>query len=382
MSEKNKRETYTVDYVVDALRSGRERSASIALRWLFENRSDIPQRLILTCGHLLNANDPTDGDMIARMRGLRADLDDFRDEERRLFNACIYTTETRADLISDPNELAATLRQNPKPLTQARRSLRWLAAQAEETERGAIRICLTLLDNPSATHPLIVDAVKESHQLWPSLDKPYRALIVSCVYASHQRATLAAKRQADRARQLEADTGDVHRCGNCDGNLAELPEMAYCSDACRREAEVSDHSRSAARRPAATPTHEPAEKRAQRTYVEAGPIETQYDENYREIVRAIPLASRARKDERVVDQYENDRPTLSDDPEDTDEQWWTSELEFEARAMRPVADGALCTSCNLERSVIEHLTAPVGRCGICAEVDAPPLTPRHELIAA
>lgn len=257
----------TFDDVVAALQAGRERTALTALRSMVEHQSDAPQRLLMTCAHLLRASDPTSGDTVVRVRAIQAEVDKLSDDERRLFHACVYSTETRADLVTDPNELAALLRGQPAPIGKARRSVRWLTARTDSYEREAVKICETLLTNPSATHPLIVDAIQQSYQIWPNLDGPYRALVMSCVYVSRERAEIANQRRAARTRQNEAETGDIHRCGNCDGNLSMAPDMPFCSSTCRHEAATFEGPQPT-NQPAPPPAapvahyHEPAEQRA------------------------------------------------------------------------------------------------------------------------
>jgi hypothetical protein len=389
MTKSVTRQSYTLDDVVTALQAGRERSALRALRAMFEHQSDAPQHLLMTCAHLLRASDPTSGDTVVRVRAIQSELDKLSDDERRMFTACVYSTETRADLVTDPTELAALLRQDPKPLRKACKSLRWLTARTEGHERDAVKICETLLRNPSATDPLIVDAIHQSRALWPRLNAPFRALVMSCVYASRQRAELANQRRAARAQKVEAETGDIHRCGNCDGNLSMAPDMPFCSSTCRHEAEAfegpapTDYPKPGAANRAA-PRHEPAEKRALSPIVR-GPIETEYDEHYREIIRDIPLIGRVRKDDSVADRYDDENLGMTYDEETWDEALRRDEREVRARARRPLASpDALCISCNLERTPAEHRTEPIGQCDMCAEVDAPPLKPEwhSELIAA
>lgn len=388
MTKSVTRHSYALSDVVEALRAGRERSALTALRSIFEHQSDAPHRLLMTCAQLLRASDPFGGDTLARVRAIQAEAATLSDDERRLFDACVYSTETRADLVTDPNELAALLRHEPTPITKVRKSLRWLTARTDSHEREAVKISETLLNNPTATHPLIVDAIHQSYRIWPNLSAPYRALVMSCVYVSRERAEIANQRRAARTRQLEAETGDIHRCGNCDGDLSMAPDMPFCSSTCRHEAEAfegPEPTEPPAPAPAAPVAHyhEPAERRALRPIVR-GPIETEYDEQYREIVRDIPRTGFARKDEGVVDHYEDDDLGSDHVEEAWDEALRRDEREFNARAKRPLADNALCISCNLERSVILQDAEPTGRCEICAEVDAAPLLPawRSELIAA
>lgn len=390
MSNTEHRDRFTFDHVVALLSATPPRVASAltALRWMFEHRSDAPHAVLLTCAHLLNATSPTDPDTLARVRRMHEQVAELAPDVRRAFAACVHTTETRAKLASCPNEVTALLADPARNRSKARHSLRWLAARAEGHSREALRACLALLENPSADHPTVADAIRTGHKMWPSLDQDHRTLLTACVYASRQRADAIRAKRREQEQQREADTGDIHRCGSCDGNLSMAPDLPYCSDACRREAEshiLPDAAPRPVPRPASAP-REPFEVRARRSVVEYQP-RIDYDEDYREIQPAIPQTGRARKDERVSDQYEDERGELLDDRDDSTPQEWRRMERFYAHLhLRPLADGALCVACNLERTPAEHRAEPVGRCAQCNELDRPPLRAvqpdNRELIAA
>ncbi|MBN9743580.1 hypothetical protein DMP23_21295 [Amycolatopsis sp. A1MSW2902] len=381
---------FTFDHVVTALSAAPPRVASAltALRWMFEHRSDAPQAVLLTCAHLLNATNPTDPDTLARVHRMHEQVAELAPDVRRAFAACVHTTETRAALAAHPNEVTALLADAGRNRSKARQSLRWLAARAEGHSREALRACLALLENPTADHPTVTDAIRTGHKVWTLIDQDHRTLLTTCVYASRQRADAIRAKRAAQEQQREADTGDIHRCGSCDGNLSMAPDMPYCSDACRREAESHTLPAAAPRpipRPASAP-REPFEVRARRSVVEYVP-RTDYDEDYREVQPAIPQTGRARKDERVSEQYEDERGELFDERDDVyPEGWGRMEKFYDNLHRRPLADGALCIACNLERTPAEHRAHPVGRCQHCTELNRPPLrSPQpktRELIAA
>lgn len=388
MTNTERRHRYTLDDVVTALSATppRTTSALIALRWMFERLSDAPQAVLMTCAHLLNATDPTDPDTLARVRKIHEHLTDLTPDAQRAFAACVHTTESRASLAGHPNEVTALLADPARNRSTARQSLRWLAARAEGAEREALRACVTLLENPSADHPTVTDAIRSGHKAWPSLDQAHRTLLTTCVYASRQRANAIRTKRAEEETRREAESGDIHRCANCDGNLSMAPDMTYCSEFCRREAEshtipqpvtVAAPRRipQPVARPASAP-REPFEVRARRSRVEYEP-QTSYDENYRAIEPAIPQTGRARKDDRVADQYEQERGEVFDERDDryevTPEESGRLEKFYDRLSRVPLADGALCIACNLERTPAEHRSEPVGRCAYCTELDRPPL---------
>lgn len=199
---------------------------------------------------------------------------------------------------------------------------------------------------------------------------------------SKDRAAIARSRAAARERQRETESGDIHRCGNCDGNLAAVPDLPYCSDACRRQAEAStrptleDHTEPSTAR-TAPPRRVPAEQRARETTV--GPVEARYDERYREIEPWIPNAGNVRKDDRVADAYEDERPAdhFTDERDDATE--FTGRRvrddDHERIALEPLDPHTLCVACNLPRTRTEQgSTDSDGRCTECAERDRVPLS--------
>lgn len=400
MTNTDRRHRYTLDDVVTALSATPPRTASalIALRCMFEHLSDAPQAVLMTCAHLLNSTDPTDPDTLARVRKIYEHLTDLTPDAQRAFAACVHTTESRASLAGHPNDVTALLADPSHNRSIARQSLRWLAARAEGHEREALRACVTLLENPSADHPIVTDAIRSGHKAWPSIDQAHRTLLTTCVYASRQRANAIRAKRAAEETQRESETGDIHRCGHCDGNLSMAPDMTYCSEFCRREAESHAIPQPVTTvaprripqpvpRPASAP-REPFEVRARRSRVEYEP-QTSYDENHREIEPAIPQTGCARKDDSVTDQYEDERGELFDDRDDryevTPEGRGRLEKFYENLWQRPLADGALCIACNLERTPAEHRSEPVGRCAYCTELDRPPLravSQHRALIAA
>lgn len=374
----------SLDRIVSALQATppRTRSALTELRRVFERSGEHPPAILAACAAMLATDKPTTADVLHAVRTATAEWDSYSDRERDLFRQCVYTSQTRRDVaVTSATDVVTMLRENPPRIAHALDALRWLNAATQGEHRETFTACANLLKNPSATHPTVVDAIHTGHRLWPTLTDDHRALLMTCVYASKERAAAARERVAAREKANEEATGDVHRCANCDGSLADTPELTYCSDACRRNAESTTR-----------PTRIPAERRAQQRYVR-GAIENQYDEQYREIVRAIPSAGTVRKDERVVDHYEDERHRVND--RDTDRNRTTdltgrpvTDDDYDRQALRAIAAAALCSACNLERTPIEQRThTGDDRCEMCRERNTPPLrtlapAPAPELIAA
>ena len=252
----------------------RVRPALQELKRVFTHSGANPPAILTACATLLNTDAAVSGDILAAVRNVHAEWDSYGDAERELFNQCVWSSETRrAVAVTEVNDVTVMLRETPPRVADALNGLRWLNAQTQYAHQAVFTVCGTLLKNPSADHPAIVEAIQTAHQLWPSLADDLRTLVMACVYASKARAAHARARTAARQQTTEAEPADVHRCGNCDGNLAGLPEMRYCSDACRTDAEAaerptdSEHTTTVpAHRVAAT--HEPIEQRAARRYVD------------------------------------------------------------------------------------------------------------------
>lgn len=355
MTTTSQRPKFTLDDVVSALTAHppRTRSALQGLRWMFENPTDTPHTLLLSCAQMLNTDDATSPDILEAVRNVAAELGDYDDTERRMFHACVYTSETRRTVaVTELSDITAMVRATPPQRNTALDALRWIDAATRGGQRALFTACAALLKDPSATAPAIVNAIRTGHQMWPTLDSDARALLMACVYASTERADTARRRQAAQAEQREADTGDVHRCGNCDGNLADTPDLPYCSEFCRREAESTERPKPAAPRHA----HVPAEVRAQHKLV-IGPVEAEYDAQYRKIEHAISRVALVRKDHRVSDAYDDERQRHRDTeerPDDTEQGWTLSEEDYQRLALRGVSPDALCAACNLERTPTEH----------------------------
>lgn len=373
----------------------RVRPALQELKRVFTHSGANPPAILTACATLLNTDAAVSGDILAAVRNVHAEWDSYGDAERELFNQCVWSSETRrAVAVTEVNDVTVMLRETPPRVADALNGLRWLNAQTQYAHQAVFTVCGTLLKNPSADHPAIVEAIKTAHQLWPSLAEDLRTLVMACVYASKARAAHARARTAARQQTTEAESPDVHRCGNCDGNLAGLPEMRYCSDACRTEAEAaerptdSEHTTTVpAHRIAAR--HEPIERRAARRYVDSA-AEPDHDEQWREVEQAIPSAGLVRKNESGVDAYEAERQRHGD-LDDTGDVlseltgYALSDEDYERLALLPVAPGGLCAACNLERTPSEQRTPSTDdRCEMCWDRDVPPLisfAPSRELAA-
>ncbi|MBE1493185.1 hypothetical protein H4696_000285 [Amycolatopsis lexingtonensis] len=376
-------------------RPPRVRSALKELRKVFTDSGENPPAILAACATLLNTDAALSGDVLAAVRTAHAEWDSYGETERELFHQCVWSSQTRrAVAVTEVNDVTAMLREQPKRIADALNGLRWLNAATGGTQQHAFTTCATLLKNPSATHPAIVEAIHTAHQLWPILAEDMRTLVMTCVYASKARAAHARARTAARQQAAEAESGDIRRCGNCDGNLAGLPELRYCSDACRKEAEAAErpaegeHTTTVpAHRIAAR--HEPIEQRAARRYVDSA-AEPDYDEQWREVEQAIPSAGLVRKNESTVDAYEGERRRHGD-IDDTSEilgelsgKPMTDE-DYYALALLPVTPGGLCVACNLERTPSEQRAHSTDdRCEMCRDRDMPPLctfAPSRELAA-
>ncbi len=371
----------------------RVRSALTELRKVFTDSGENPPAILAACATLLNTDAALSGDVLAAVRTAHAEWDSYDETERELFNRCVYTSETRrAVAVTEVNDVTAILRETPQRIADALNGLRWLNAQTQYAHKDVFTVCGTLLKNPSADHPAIVEAIQTAYTLWPSLAEDLRTLVMACVYASKARAAHARARTA--ARQQAAESHDIHRCGNCDGNLAGLPEMRYCSDTCRKDAESTERPTNGehtttvpAHRIAAR--HEPIEQRAARRYVDSA-AEPDYDEQWREVEHAIPPAGLVRKNESGVDAYECERQRhrdLDDTSDDLSEQTGQpmTDDDYDRLALVPVAPGGLCAGCNLERTPSEQRTPSTdNRCEICRDRNTPPLftfAPSRELAA-
>ncbi|MGV9364263.1 hypothetical protein [Amycolatopsis sp. NPDC003731] len=387
----------------------RVRTALTELRAVFNDSGEHPPAILAACATLLNTDAAISGDVLAAVRTAHAEWDSYGETERELFNRCVHTSQTRRTVaVTETNDVTAMLRQQPPRITDALNGLRWLNAQTQHTHKDVYTVCGTLLKNPSATHPAIVDAIQTAHTLWPGLADDLRTLVMTCVYASKARADHARARTAARQQATEAESHDIHRCSNCDGNLAGLPEMRYCSDACRREAESAQHpmpgehtTTGKPAEPVAAPKgaapvaappaemkpkpksltkaeREPIEKKADSRYV-VGEVEAHYDEQWRQIVRAIPTAGFVRKDERAVDLYEQERQRHADLDDSSDAAsdltgYALSDEDYDRLALVPVAPGGLCVACNLERTPSEQRgSRGDDRCEMCRDRNTPPL---------
>ncbi|MBE8524208.1 hypothetical protein ILP97_43175 [Amycolatopsis sp. H6(2020)] len=400
----------------------RVRSALKELREVFTDSGENPPAILAACATLLNTDDAISGDVLAAVRSAHAEWDSYGERERELFNQCVYTSETRrAVAVTEVNDVTVMLREQPPRIADALNGLRWLNAATGGTQQHAFTTCATLLKNPSATHPAIVEAIHTAHKLWPSLAEDMRTLVMACVYASKARAEHARAHAAARQQAVTAEAAEPHRCGSCDGNLADTPELPYCSDACRREAESAQRpmpgEHTATEEPATAPEatapapmpgpateatpkttakrkttakagHEPIEKKADGRYV-VGEIEAQFDEQWRQIKQAIPTAGFVRKDERGVDLYEQERQRHADLDDSSDAArdvtgYTLSDEDYERLALLPVTPGGLCVACNLERTPAEQRAQTDDRCEMCRDRDMPPLitfAPFRELAA-
>jgi hypothetical protein len=375
----------------------RVRSALTELRKVFTDSRENPPALLTACATLLNNPAAISGDVLAAVKNVHAEWDSYGTAERELFHQCVWSSTTRrAVAVTEVNDVTVMLRETPPRVSDALNGLRWLNAQTQHAHQAAFTVCGTLLKNPSADHPAIVEAIQTAYTLWPSLAEDLRTLVMACVYASKARAAHAHARARTAARQqaTEAESGDIHRCGNCDGNLAGLPEMRYCSSTCATDAESAERPTNGehtttvpAHRIAAR--HEPIEQRAARRYVDSG-TEPDYDEQWREVEQAIPSAGLVRKNESGVDAYEGERKRhrdLDDTSDDLSEQTGQpmTDDDYDRLALVPVAPGGLCVACNLERTPSEQRAPSTDdRCEICRELNTPPLftfAPSRELAA-
>jgi hypothetical protein len=364
----------------------RDRSALAQLRKIFTGSGENPPAILAACATLLKDTTAISGDVLAAVRTAHAEWDSYGDAERELFNQCVWSSETRRTVaVTEVNDVTVMLRETPPRVADALNGLRWLNAWTQYAHQAVFTVCGTLLKNPSADHPAIVEAIQTAYTLWPDLADDLRTLVMTCVYASKARAAHARARTAARQQATEAESGDIHRCGNCDGNLAGLPEMRYCSDTCRKDAEsaerptTGEHTTTTAvpaHRIAAR--HEPIEQRAARRYVDSA-AEPDYDEQWREVEQAIPSAGLVRKNESGVDAYEAERKRHGD-VDDTGDV--LSELtgqpmtddDYDRLALVPVAPGGLCVACNLERTPSEQRAQGTDdRCEMCRELNTPPL---------
>ncbi|MFJ9782521.1 hypothetical protein ACIRSS_23270 [Amycolatopsis sp. NPDC101161] len=373
----------------------RVRSALTELRKVFTDSGENPPAILTACATLLNNPAAISGDVLAAVKNVHAEWDSYGDAERELFNQCVWSSQTRrAVAVTEVNDVTVMLRETPPRVADALNGLRWLNAQTQHAHQAVFTVCGTLLKNPSADHPAIVEAIQTAYTLWPSLAEDLRTLVMTCVYASKARAAHARARTAARQQAADAESAQVHRCGNCDGNLAGLPDMRYCSDTCRKDAESAEHPTNGehtttvpAHRVAAR--HEPIEQRAARRYVDSA-AEPDYDEQWREVEQAIPSAGLVRKNESGVDAYEGERKRhrdLDDTADALSEQTGQpmTDDDYDRLALVPVAPGGLCVACNLERTPTEQRTPSTGdRCEICRELNTPPLVtfaPIRELAA-
>ncbi|MFJ7212682.1 hypothetical protein [Amycolatopsis sp. NPDC098790] len=384
----------SIDRVVQALQAQppRIRPALQELKRVFTRSGANPPAILAACATLLNTDAALSGDVLAAVRTAHAEWDSYGDAERELFNQCVWSSETRRDVaVTEVNDVTVMLRETPPRVADALNGLRWLNAWTQYAHQHVFTVCGTLLKNPSADHPAIVEAIQTAYTLWPDLADDLRTLVMACVYASKARAAHARARTAARQQATEAESGDIHRCGNCDGNLAGLPEMRYCSDACRRDAESAErptegeHTTTTAR----TVAHEPIEQQAERRYI-VGDVEAEYDEHWRAIEKAIPSAGLVRKNESGVDAYEGERERHRDTDDSreavTDLTGRTvTEDDYDRLALRSIAPDALCVACNLERTPSEQRTPSTDdRCEMCRDRNAPPLVtfaPSRELAA-
>jgi hypothetical protein len=394
----------------------RVRSALTELRKVFTDSGENPPAILAACATLLNTDAAISGDVLAAVRAAHAEWDSYGERERELFNQCVWSSQTRrAVAVSEVNDVTVMLREQPPRIADALNGLRWLNAATGGTQQHAFTTCATLLKNPSATHPAIVEAIQTAYRLWPSLAEDMRTLVMACVYASKARAEHARRRTAAR-QEATTEAVEPHRCGSCDGNLADTPELPYCSDACRREAESAERpmpgEHTATEEPATAPQftgpaaeatppttaqresaakaeREPIEKKADGRYV-VGEIEAQYDEQWRQIEQAIPTAGFVRKDERGADLYEQERQRHADLDDSSDAAsdltgYALSDEDYERLALLPVAPGGLCVACNLERTTAEQRAPSADdRCEMCRDRDMPPLSafaPVRELAA-
>ncbi|WP_372667962.1 hypothetical protein [Amycolatopsis kentuckyensis] len=387
----------SIERVVQALQAQppRIRPALQELKRVFTRSGANPPAILAACATLLNTDAALSGDVLAAVRTAHAEWDSYGDAERELFNQCVWSSETRRDVaVTEVNDVTVMLRETPPRVADALNGLRWLNAQTQYAHQHVFTVCGTLLKNPSADHPAIVEAIQTAHQLWPSLAEDLRTLVMTCVYASKARAAHARARTAARQQANEAESGDIHRCGNCDGNLAGLPEMRYCSSTCATDAEsaerptTGEHTTTVPAHRIAAP-HEPIEQRAARRYVDSA-AEPGYDEQWREIEQAIPSAGLVRKNESGVDAYEGERERHRDTHDSreavTDLTGRTVTADdYDRLALRSIDPDALCVACNLERTPSEQRTPSTDdRCEMCRDRNTPPLVtfaPSRELAA-
>lgn len=379
----------SVEKIVIALQSQppRVRSALAELQRMFVSSPEQPPAILAACAAALKTDDQITADILAGVRTAHAEWDSYGELERKLYSACVYSTQSRhAVTATEPNDITIMLRATPPRVADAATALRWLNAATQGAHREAYIACSSLLSNPSADHPAVVDAIRTGYRVWPKLDEQNRTLFMACVYASKARAEIARARTAKRQQQIETECHDTHTCGNCDG---ELPEnMGYCNDFCRREAESAErpapeqHTAPAPARPHGKPTRRKRQRAEERAHAKTvvGELEQQYDEHYRTVVRAIPSAEVVRKDERAVDGYEDERQRGRDldDSRDGVEDLTghrVTDHDYDRMALRPISAGTLCSACNLERPVIDwrELDSDDDRCQECQDRDRVPL---------
>ncbi|MGY6658626.1 hypothetical protein ACXIZN_41355 [Amycolatopsis sp. TRM77291] len=380
----------SVEKIVTALQSQppRVRSALTELQRIFVSSSEQPPAILTACAAALKTNAQISADILAGVRTAHAEWDSYGELERKLYSACVYSTDSRnAITATEPNDITVMLRATPPRVKDAATALRWLNAVTQGAHREAYMACSALLSNPSADHPAVVEAIQTGYRVWPKLDEQNRTLFMACVYASKARAEIARARAAKRHARIEAQTPDeAHRCGNCDGQLPE--DMNYCSENCRRDAEAAErpapeqHTTSAPAPPEAKATkrkRQAAEQRAQAKTV-VGELEQQYDEHYRAVVRAIPSAGVVRKNEGTADRYEEERQRardLDDSRDGVDDLTGhrVTDHDYDRMALRPIRPNAQCSACNLERPTRETHTLDSNddRCQECQDRDRVPL---------
>ncbi len=388
----------SVEKIVTALQSQppRVRSALTELQRIFVSSSEQPPTILAACAAALKTDHQITADILAGVRTAHAEWDSYGELERKLYSACVYSTQSRnAITATEPNDITVMLRATPPRVKDAATALQWLNAVTQGAHRQAYMACAVLLSNPSADHPAVVDAIQTGYRVWPKLDEQNRTLFMACVYASKARADVARARTAKRQAQLEAETpAEPHRCGNCDGVLTE--DMNYCSEHCRRDAEAAQrptpeqHTTPAPAQPEAKATkrkRQTAEKRAQAKTV-VGELEQQYDEHFRAIVRAIPSAGVVRKNEGTVDRYEDERQRTRDRDDSRDgvddlTGRRVTDNDYDVMALIPIATNAQCSACNLERPTREThaLDTSDSRCQECQDRDRVPLNVIRQEVA-
>ncbi|WP_103349732.1 hypothetical protein [Amycolatopsis sp. CA-128772] len=185
----------------------RDRSALAQLRKIFTDSGENPPAILSACATLLNTDAAISGDVLAAVRNVHAEWDSYGNAERDLFNRCVWSSQTRrAVAVTEVNDVTVMLREAPPRVADALNSLRWLNAQTQHAHKAVFTVCGTLLKNPSADHPAIVEAIQTAHQLWPGLADDMRTLVMTCVYASKARAAHARARAAARQQAAEAES--------------------------------------------------------------------------------------------------------------------------------------------------------------------------------